>query len=246
MVFLVLALLVLSMQGPVVTAASLSINANIVLAYTNAERYRNDLPLLSSDTVLSQVAQRKMEDLFARQYFAHDAPTGEGVGDLAKDAGYTYIAVGENLALGDFTSSKRVVDAWMESPGHRENILSKSYTEIGIAAGRSTYKGKRTWIIVQSFGLPRSSCPTLNDALKQRIDRFQQSLDILYTVTKLREELLENKDVPRTVYRDRVESYNLAAEVYNERVEEYRALITQYNRGVDSLNACIQGSVDDR
>jgi len=163
------------------------INAIGVLAYTNAQRYRGGLPLLSTNDALSRTAATKLQDLFARQYFAHESPSGESVADLAKRAGYAYLAVGENLALGDFSTSRAVVEAWMDSPGHRKNILSETYSEIGIAAGRSYYDGRYTWIIVQAFGLPKSSCPSVNIVLNDEIKAYEERLELLETIAQLRE-----------------------------------------------------------
>ena len=167
---LVCFLIVLPIFSPVANVYAVEsapiLNATSILAYTNAQRYKEHIPLLSTNALLSDVARKKMIDLFARQYFAHESPTGDSVSDLAHDAGYEYIVVGENLALGDFGSSKAVVDAWMNSPGHKKNILSKSYSEIGIAVGRSMYKGRYTWIAVQSFGFPKSGCPNVDPVLR--------------------------------------------------------------------------------
>jgi hypothetical protein len=222
-----------------VLAAYPAIYANGVLAYTNAARYQEGLPLLASDPVLSSIAARKLQDLFARQYFAHVSPSGKSVADLAHDAGYAYITIGENLALGDFASSKAVVDAWMNSPGHRANILGAAYTQIGIAAGQSMYQGRTVWIVVQSFGLPRSSCPTVDTALKADIDALDTTLTLVRTIATVRESALKDRNVPQSVYKERVDSYNLAAKIYNDKVMEYKQRVEAYNAEVKDLNACI-------
>jgi uncharacterized protein YkwD len=130
--------------------AAPAITADGVLANTNVARYYAGVPYIQENAQLSRVALAKMQDMFAREYFAHEAPTGEDVSDLADRFGYEFIAVGENLAYGDFASSREVVQAWMDSPGHRKNLLSQTYTEIGVAAGRGMYEGHKTWMIVQA------------------------------------------------------------------------------------------------
>ena len=219
------------------------LNAGSILAYTNAQRYKEGIPLLASNVQLSEVARRKMIDLFARQYFAHESPTGDSVSDLAHDAGYEYIVVGENLALGDFGSSKAVVDAWMNSPGHKKNILSKSYSEIGIAVGRSTYKGRNTWIAVQSFGFPKSGCPSVDPVLKKSIDSLKKRLDIYSDIALMRKEQIERAGTTLEEKKMRVDSYNVVARLYNEAVEEYRKLITEYNEEVGEFNQCLTTTV---
>lgn len=62
--------------------------------------------------------------------------------------------LGENIALGDFTSSQMMVNSWMKSPGHRTNILRNDFTETGIAVGKGVFNGREQWIGVQVFGRP--------------------------------------------------------------------------------------------
>lgn len=221
--------------------AAPAIDAKAVWVHTNIERYRAGLPLLGQDPQLAAVAERKMRDLFTRQYFAHDAPTGEDVSDLADDAGYAYLAVGENLALGDFRSSKDVVDAWMESPGHRANILSRKFSEIGIAAGRSTYEGTTAWIVVQSFGLPRTSCPPIDEDDAAALQTLETRLTMLERVLLVREQALDDaRRASRRAYNDAAARYNTVAALYNSTVERYRALADEYNTAVDAFNACLE------
>lgn len=220
-------------------AATPAVTAGGVLGYTNAERHRAGLPLLASNVLLSQVATAKMQDLFTRQYFAHEAPTGEDVSDLANRVGYSYLTVGENLALGSFASNAAVVTAWMNSPGHRKNILSEGFTEIGIAAGRSTYQGRDAWIVVQSFGTPRSYCPRVSDTDAAAMQESQHMLTLMRTILATREKLLKDRSVPRSTYVARVRSYNHAAELYNEQVAEHRTLVVAYNTSVERFNACL-------
>lgn len=224
-------------------AAVPAVTASDVLLFTNAQRYRAGLSTLTPNSLLTKVAFLRMQDLFARQYFAHETPTGETVADVAKSVGYTYITVGENLALGDFYSNKQVVDAWMNSPGHRANILSDKYSEIGIAAGQSMYKGKMAWIIVQVFGLPRSSCPAIDSAIKIKIDSLEERLSFLKPLIDLRRQRAEESNLSRTEYNRRVDEYNAAAAIYNAIVKEQKALVASYNSEVGSFNSCLTKKV---
>jgi hypothetical protein len=217
-----------------------AIRADIVLAHTNVERYKEGLPLLKSNIILSQVAREKMSDLFAYQYFAHESPQGETVSDLAKRNGYAFILVGENLALGDFVSSKDVVNAWMDSPGHRKNILSESYSEIGIAVGRSMYEGRMQWVVVQSFGLPKDSCPAIDVELEGELESINEKLEIMGTIAQMREVQAQRRDGSLSDIQRRIESYNTAARMYNGYVERYKTIVDDYNESVGAFNECLK------
>lgn len=221
-----------------------TITANGVLAHTNVERFKEGLPFLASNATLTTVAKRKMTDMFARQYFAHESPTGETLADLAKEAGYAYITVGENLALGGFKDSKDVVTAWMNSPGHRANILKAGYTEIGIAAGRSVYEGRDAWIIVQEFGLPRSACAAPDTVLRAQVTESENMLDFLDGIAARRNAAYKATS-DRDMLEVRVREYNKAVDVYNERVAAHKKLIARYNKTVEAFNKCVNSKTDN-
>jgi hypothetical protein len=221
------------------------IYAESVLIFTNVERHKRGVPLLSSDNKLSEVALIKMRDMFSRQYFDHISPTGESVSDLAEDVGYEYIVVGENLAFGDFTSSKEVVEAWMDSKGHKENILADKYTEIGIAAGKSYFEGARAWIVVQAFGRPKSTCPAVDTELGEELERMQKRLEIYERVANIRKEKADSDEGTLSERKARVEAYNLVAKLYNNLVEKYRGIVEEYNETVGDYNNCLQDVIKD-
>jgi len=105
--------------------------AQQVIDLTNNERKKNGLPPLKADPSLSKVAQTKSNDMEAKHYFSHTSPTYGSPFDMMRDFGVTYKAAGENIAMGQ-TTAQQVVTAWMNSEGHRKNILSASYTNIGV------------------------------------------------------------------------------------------------------------------
>jgi hypothetical protein len=86
-------------------------------------------------------------------YFAHFAPDGTSPWHWFDEAGYVYTHAGENLAI-HFTDSNEVVDAWMNSPKHRENIVNGVYTEIGVGTAKGKFEGYDTVYVVQLFGTP--------------------------------------------------------------------------------------------
>jgi len=102
-----------------------------VVELTNQERAKQGLPALKVDTELSKVAREKSRDMQANNYFSHDSPTYGSPFDMMKQFGIQYSSAGENIAMGQPTPEE-VVQAWMDSDGHRKNILSSNYTHIGV------------------------------------------------------------------------------------------------------------------
>lgn len=102
-----------------------------VVELTNAERAKAGLPSLEVDTELSKVAEAKSEDMRDNNYFAHNSPTYGSPFDMMKQFGIEYRTAGENIAKGQ-QSPEEVVNAWMNSEGHRKNIMNESFTHIGV------------------------------------------------------------------------------------------------------------------
>lgn len=121
--------------------------------YANGERQKNNLSPLAYNPRLSEAAKKKAEDMFAKNYWAHFAPDGRTPWDYILDSGYSYELAGENLAK-NFLFSRNVVDAWMQSPAHRENILRADYSEVGYAVVNGVLNGEQTTLVVQMFGKP--------------------------------------------------------------------------------------------
>ncbi len=122
----------------------------------DAERRQAGRRPLALDPRLDAAAQRHAEDMLERSYFAHRGRDGRTVRERSRAAGYEWEAIGENIALNQL-SVKEVVESWMRSPGHRENILDRRYTQtgIGLAMGRDPKTGEYRVLWVQTFGLPR-------------------------------------------------------------------------------------------
>ncbi len=130
------------------------IRTGVLISLTNKERVKNDISILTENELLTKAAQLKAEDMVKKGYFAHYSPDGVSPWFWIEEVGYDYQKAGENLAV-NFESSKEVIDAWMNSPTHRENIVKEGYTEIGIATASGTYKGKEGIFVVQIFGTPK-------------------------------------------------------------------------------------------
>ncbi|MED0950279.1 CAP domain-containing protein [Bacillus mobilis] len=118
-------------QKPAEEAKSLSQFEQRVVELTNAERTKQGLPALQIDTELSKVARIKSEDMQKNNYFDHNSPTYGSPFDMMKKFGISYKSAGENIAQGQRTPEE-VVQAWMNSAGHRANILNNGFTHIGV------------------------------------------------------------------------------------------------------------------
>ncbi|PLS02442.1 CAP domain-containing protein [Neobacillus cucumis] len=113
------------------TSSTLSAFEQKVVDLTNQERAKNGLPALKADTTLSKMAHEKARDMSANNYFSHTSPTYGSPFDMMKKFGITYSYAGENIAMGQQTPQE-VVNAWMNSEGHRKNILSPNFNYIGV------------------------------------------------------------------------------------------------------------------
>ncbi|NUP22729.1 MAG: stress protein, partial [Streptomyces sp.] len=113
------------------TPGDLARTATDVVDLTNRERARAGLRPLSVDPVLTTAAQAHSADMVARAFYSHTSPEGSQPWDRAASAGSTRRSIGENIACGQ-RSPAEVVEGWMNSPGHRANILKPDFTHIGI------------------------------------------------------------------------------------------------------------------
>ncbi|AXH99201.1 hypothetical protein DV702_05275 [Sporosarcina sp. PTS2304] len=113
------------------TTANVSAVEQAVLNLTNAERTKAGLQPLQIDVALQKSAKQKSADMAANHYFSHTSPTYGSPFDQMKSHGVTYRQAAENIAMGQ-RSAQEVVTAWMNSAGHRQNILTPGFTHIGI------------------------------------------------------------------------------------------------------------------
>jgi uncharacterized protein YkwD len=209
-----------------------------IIEWTNEERRKRGISPLKENELLNQSAQLKLEDMFENQYFAHTSPKGTSLGDLSLKVGYEFIVMGENLAMGNFGSDKELVKAWMESEGHRENILNEKFEEIGVAVKRGIFEGKETWMAVCHFGKPLSACPLPNENLKKEIEENEKKLkEIEKELLSLEKEIERTK--PRWKAKEKIKQYNDLVNQYNSILEKTQNLILEYNNQVQSFNECV-------
>jgi uncharacterized protein YkwD len=119
-----------------------------VLRLSNIEREKQGLPSLSLDATLAATARAHSADMVARDFFSHDNPDGCSSSCRATAAGYRWRMIGENIymmkgwELSPLEAAVMIVNGWMSSPGHRENLLKEGYTESGVgivAEGEAVY-----------------------------------------------------------------------------------------------------------
>ncbi|MEX2054343.1 MAG: CAP domain-containing protein [Candidatus Colwellbacteria bacterium] len=127
--------------------------SSVLVEQTNDERVTLGITELKVNPILQQAARLKAYDMATKSYFAHISPEGVEPWAWLEAAGYTFAAAGENLAV-NFTDSDDVTEAWMDSPGHKANIVNQNFTEIGIATAKGKYKGEDAIFVVQFFGKP--------------------------------------------------------------------------------------------
>lgn len=132
------------------------INIPKLYQLTNDERQKNNLPQLTYNDELSQAAYKKAQNMFEKNYWAHYAPDGTTPWNFILASGYQYEFAGENLAK-NFLFSQNVVDAWMNSSTHRDNLLRREFTDIGFAVVNGVLNGEQTTLVVQMFGKPIGS-----------------------------------------------------------------------------------------
>ena len=120
---------------------------------TNEDRAEEGVPALAWSETLENAARMKAEDMIKNSYFAHTSPLGITPWHWLREANYSFIYAGENLAI-DFRESARVEGAWLNSPTHRANVLNSRFTEIGIMALDGVFEGRNTTFVVEFFGKP--------------------------------------------------------------------------------------------
>jgi len=151
------------------TAYLSTITPEKIINLTNQERINKDLDPLTANQFLSQAAYNKARDIFKEQRFEHNFDDRR-FSAWIRDVGYKYKYVGENLAI-DFVSSEGVVNAWINSPSHYENLINDKFSEIGVAVVEDIFKNKRSIVVVQIFGSPLKNSLSLNSIkLKKSLD----------------------------------------------------------------------------
>lgn len=108
-----------------------------VIRLVNIQRSKNGLQPLAANWQVGRVARYKSQDMINKHYFSHTSPTYGSPFNMMETFGIKFSAAGENIAMGQRTPAE-VVNAWMNSPGHRANILNPSYTQLGVGLAKDS------------------------------------------------------------------------------------------------------------
>lgn len=148
------ALLTNLLLAPASVIASVSINSQNLLELHNKERRTANLAPLKLNSTLSVSAQQKAQAMLDGDCWSHYCPPGVEPWQFYKEAGYAYLIAGENLAEG-FVDAQSVLNAWMKSPTHRENILRGEYEEVGFGIVQGRFQGRNNNVVIAvHFGTP--------------------------------------------------------------------------------------------
>ena len=217
-----------------------------IIKFTNYYREENDIAELNINQLLMETAENKLNDMFQKQYFAHVSPEGDDAGIILKEIGYDYLVVGENLARGYFKDSKDLVDGWMGSPGHRENILNPKFREIGVAQKKGKFQGKEQYLAVQIFASPLSLCPLPDESSLSQIQEKEEELEKLTKKAEILQKEIEKEsqeefesEAEFQVVQDKIKTYNALVRKINKLSKELETLILNFNSQVNSFNTCI-------
>ncbi|MCE5262008.1 MAG: CAP domain-containing protein [Deltaproteobacteria bacterium] len=242
-----------------------NLNRDAIIALTNDARAMNGLPPLRTNPLLNDIAEARTRDMFEKQYFAHVSPTGQQVADIAQIVSYHYKRIAENIGSGDFLTNQKIIDNWMQSPGHRANILDSDVEEIGAAVMKGRMKGRETYVAVQIFGLQSPSvaqhapCVAPSKNLLDEIELKKAEIEGLNDqLRRMKQEFdAESASIEtdrKYTYDDqqKIQSLNVRIAALNEKKHWYlrvmtdvqaksialKALVDEYNRMVQAYNAC--------
>ncbi|PKN53483.1 MAG: hypothetical protein CVU55_02350 [Deltaproteobacteria bacterium HGW-Deltaproteobacteria-13] len=235
-----------------------------VITLTNNARALNGLPPLKENQFLNAIAETRAQDMLDKQYFAHVSPTGQQASDIAQEVGYHYKVIAENIGSGNFYTNQKIVDGWMQSPGHRANILSTEVEDIGAAVLKGKFKDADTYITVQIFGLQslpvsHNICVAPSKNLHDDIDLKKAEIEALQDQLKrLKNELDAEKESidtdQRYTYGDpqKIQKLNVRINTFNEKSRWYNrvaadakakstvaeSMVNEYNRMLQTYNDC--------
>jgi uncharacterized protein YkwD len=235
-----------------------------IITLTNNARSQSGLPPLKENQLLDSIAESRASDMLEKQYFDHVSPTGQQASDIAQSVGYRYKVIAENIGSGDFYTNRKIIDNWMQSPGHRRNILSTEVEDIGAAVVKGKMKGAETYITVQIFGLqsPLVSehiCVAPPKSLLNDIELKKAEIETLRDqLSRLKREIDAEKESIQTDRRyvyddnqkieklnDRIRALNEKSRWYNRILEDEKAkssvvglMIDEYNKLSQTYNDC--------
>lgn len=215
------------------------ISVDGIIYYTNLERIKAGLSPLAKSSALNKSANIKADDMFTNQYFEHASPDGKTAADLVRAVNYKFQIVGENLALGVFNTDQMLVQAWMNSPTHRANILNPKFTEIGVAVSIGEYKNQKQWMAVQHFAKPMPICGNIDEVLQNNINLEKTALEVEERELQKMAGIIETTS-PENLESNYLNNYNERVNNYNKRLNELRDTIEKFNKTIVDYNNCLK------
>jgi len=208
-----------------------------IIELTNNARLAKGLLPLEENTLLDAIAEARARDILDKQYFAHVSPTGEEASWIARKIGYSYRIIAENLAGGVFFTNCRIVECWMQSPGHRRNILSVDVREMGASIMKGRLNGAEICVCVQIFGLPQLALstrstydgPSTNEVATDNLVPGSAGSNL----RKIRRGIDQERNLIERDFRiltddpGKNENLNLRIRAYNEKVDRYNQALAQ-------------------
>lgn len=187
-----------SRVNPQILGYASQITPQQIIDITNTKRREQGLGVLKYDSQLTAAAAAKGADMMARNYWAHVSPVGTQPWFFVTQSGYGYRYAGENLAR-DFADAQSVVNAWIDSPSHRENLYNPKYLDIGVAVIDGRLMDNETTLVVQMFGTRLSAQATPRPPEVASIETVKAA-EVLPAVVDEPKPLASPFDVSRVVF----------------------------------------------
>ena len=206
-----------------------SINQQNILNIINIERIKKGLFPLKQNAKLTQSAIAKNNDMFQFQYFSHISPYDKqkNFSYFIEKQEYQFFRISENLAIGDFSTAQEVVDAWMKSDTHRENIFLPYYIETGISVRYDKMEGEPVVSIVQHFATPRMNCLTASEIAADIFKNFKKNISDT------------QEDVEITEL-DKKNNLGLVGTVFIEKYKDLKNLKEEYEKQLKIQETCFK------
>lgn len=246
-----------------------NLNREAIIALTNDARAKNGLRPLRANPLLNDIAEARTRDMLEKQYLDHISPTGQQASDIAQTVGYHYKVIAENIASGNFLTNQKMIDGWMQSPGHRGNILNNKVEEIGTAVIKGRMKGAETYVATQIFGLQslpvsqhapcvapskhlfneielkKAEIEGLNDQLrrmKQEFDAESESIETDRKYTYDNQQKIQSLNVRIAAHNEKSRWFNRVMIDAQAKSMAVASMVDEYNRTVHAYDACNRNS----
>jgi hypothetical protein len=233
------------------------LDASHIIKLTNEYRASLGLTPLRENFQLTHAAEYRANDMISNRYYAHVNPiTGEGPGEAIKDANYQYRTYAENIAMGNWQSNRHIVDGWINSPGHRANIVNPNIREIGVAIIKDTTTplGRPSaYYGVQLFASPMPDCTRPSEVDKALLQEMQRKNDDIWRRVNIQKSEIErlqariHRENNNTTKKRMINDFNRQINAYNSLVAEAKGMqdslqlvIQSYNSRIHEYNACMQ------